>query len=168
MSNIRMAKSVFSRYSKQFFRLGGFRLIRALSRIGILSIIAKNCWKGLANRKTIDEIYSSVQPIIISALRKKYSNLVQESIKLHRNTVPQSECSDYVWFCWLQGIDNAPVIVKSCYESLNRNIKGKEIRFINNDNRKEYIQLPDFIERRWKKGQITLMQNLFQHALLRK
>ena len=151
----RMADRGITKYSKMFFRLGGFRLIRAFARVGILNSIVRTFLRGLMGGKTIGEIYCSIQPIIITTLRNKYYSLIQNSITMYYNTGLQRERSNYVWFCWLQGIDNAPKIVKSCNESLKRNLKGKEIRIIDNDNWKDYIQLPDFIVRRWKKGQIT-------------
>ena len=27
-----------------------------------------------------------------------------------------------IWFCWLQGIENAPEVVKACYRSLQRHL----------------------------------------------
>ena len=60
--------------------------------------------------------------------------------------------SGQVWFCWLQGLENAPVIVKRCYESLTKNLGNKSITILDKDNMFDYISLPNYIVEKWKKG----------------
>lgn len=78
--------------------------------------------------------------------------------------------SDIIWFCWLQGLDSAPPIVHACYESLRRNLIGKEIRVIDDRNRRDYVQVPEFIEDRWRKKRISpaLFSDLIRLELLSK
>lgn len=59
-----------------------------------------------------------------------------------------------VWFCWLQGIDRAPELVKTCLESLKKNIVGKDVIIIDQVNFSDYVQLPDYIMDKWKSGKI--------------
>lgn len=61
---------------------------------------------------------------------------------------------DTVWFCWLQGMEQAPELVRSCLESLKRNLIGKQIVLIDETNVFEYIGFPDYILEKWKKGSI--------------
>lgn len=35
--------------------------------------------------------------------------------------------SNIIWFCWFQRLDNAPLIVKKCYESLKKNLYNHKI-----------------------------------------
>lgn len=65
------------------------------------------------------------------------------------------EKSDKVWFCWLQGIEVAPEIVKKCYSSLMHNLSQKDIVVITSDNLTEYVDFPDYIIEKWKKKIIT-------------
>ena len=37
------------------------------------------------------------------------------------------EKSNKIWICWFQGIENAPELVKACYNSVLKNYKDKEI-----------------------------------------
>lgn len=58
-------------------------------------------------------------------------------------------------FCWLQGLEQAPLVVRVCYESLVRNLQNKEIIVLTKENIKEYVTLPDFIEKKHQKGIIS-------------
>lgn len=60
-----------------------------------------------------------------------------------------------IWFCWFQGIEAAPEIVKKCYKSLEKNLPNKEIVVITSENFSEYVDFPDYIIEKWKKNIIT-------------
>ena len=51
-----------------------------------------------------------------------------------------------IWICWWQGIENAPEIVKACVESIKRNAGEYEVIVITDDNCKDYVQFPDWLE----------------------
>ena len=61
--------------------------------------------------------------------------------------------TDTIWWCWLQGYDAAPSVIKSCYNSLKK--LGRNIIIITSDNLSEYVQMPDFILTKWKNGAIS-------------
>lgn len=85
-----------------------------------------------------------------------------------------------IWWCWLQGLDEAPQIVKTCYASLVQEFKGSkvqegqgisgvyEIKVIDAENWKEYIELPGYIVKKWEKKQIppALFSDLLRLELL--
>ena len=60
-------------------------------------------------------------------LRKKYLNRCTANPVWEKQ--PKVINNDIVWFCWLQGIENAPELVRRCLESLQRNIPDKKIIF---------------------------------------
>lgn len=60
--------------------------------------------------------------------------------------------SSQVWVCWLDGMENAPQLVKRCYESLQKNMPDKKITVIHKDNFSQYVELPEYIVQKWKKG----------------
>ena len=76
---------------------------------------------------------------------------------------------DIIWFCWLQGIDQAPLIVKRCYESLQKNVKNKKIIVVDENNLFDYIRLPEYIMDKWKRGIIGMahFSDLIRLELLR-
>lgn len=117
---------------------------------------------GYANRymSTINAMYKTYTKI-----NKKFKPVL-ESIN-----VEQYDCKDMsntVWICWLQGIDNAPELVKHCYESVRYNVKDREIIVITKDNFSSYTSLPDYIIEKWEKGIITntLFSDLIRINLL--
>jgi hypothetical protein len=63
--------------------------------------------------------------------------------------------SNKVWICWFQGMEQAPALVQRCYKSVKENMPDREIVLITSENMADYVQFPDYIIEKWKKGQIT-------------
>lgn len=63
-----------------------------------------------------------------------------------------------VWWCWLQGLDKAPSMVKMCLNSIKKNFKAYQINVITWDNLNDYIDIPDYIVRKFKIGVIPYAQ----------
>lgn len=59
---------------------------------------------------------------------------------------------DTVWVMWLQGIDNAPEIVKRCVESQVQALPEKKFIFLDESSIEKYIKLPEYIYEKRKKG----------------
>ena len=75
-----------------------------------------------------------------------------------------------IWTCWWQGEDNLPPVVKHSIQSIRRHCPDYELRIITADNMQNYIELPDYIMQKHKKGYITRTQlsDLLRIALLSK
>lgn len=65
------------------------------------------------------------------------------------------EKSDKIWICWFQGIENSPELVKACYNSVLKNYKDKEIIVLTEENYEQYVDIPEYILKKWKKGYIS-------------
>ena len=52
-------------------------------------------------------------------------------------------------------MDQAPGLVKKCFESLQRNLTDREIILITTDNMRDYVKFPEFILEKWRDGKIT-------------
>ena len=61
----------------------------------------------------------------------------------------------YIWICWFQGMESAPELVKRCYASVKRNMPNKEVIVITKENMDQYVDFPEHILGKWKKGLIT-------------
>ena len=59
---------------------------------------------------------------------------------------------DTVWVMWLQGIDNAPEIVKRCIDSQMKALPDKKFVFLDESNIEKYVELPGYILEKRKKG----------------
>ena len=55
-----------------------------------------------------------------------------------------------IWVCWLQGVGNAPYIVKRCVESIKAHAGDQEVILITSQNLNEYIRLPEYVIRKWR------------------
>lgn len=67
----------------------------------------------------------------------------------------ENAIKEYVWICWLQGIEKAPKIVKDCYASVKYWLDDKEIVVITEENYFQYVEIPHFIIKKWKDGMIS-------------
>ncbi len=106
------------------------------------------------NQKSYEIMGLSVEYKIKKQLKNKYYKNLTEFHENYDETVFH-EKSNKVWFCWFQGIENAPEIVEICYNSLKENLNDKEIILITEENMFEYIAFPQFIMEKWKKGIIS-------------
>lgn len=149
-----MTKYKFSKVMSLFRKFGGVRLLWAYAKLGVLGAAIRSVVVGVLKRRSADKIYYSYEPKIIAALQERYRLIMMQKLAEYDNEKREQGRSDIVWFCWLQGLESAPPIVKACYASLGKNLVGKEIKVVDDSNRGDYVQLPDYIEQRHEKGQI--------------
>lgn len=97
----------------------------------------------------------------MASIKKTYKYLKKYEIYKDRNIEvlyknPNVKCNETIWVCWLQGMENAPLIVKKCYESLVRNIPNQyDIVIITEENLHKYINLPEYISEKKRRGIIS-------------
>lgn len=115
-------------------------------------------WLRVANttlipqlRKAIahnEQIFYSMQERY-SALIKKYSQAV-----INENICPPVQ--DYqIYFCWFQGEENLPPIVRCCYNSLKQNARRYKIVFIDEKNFSNYVDIAPHIIDKFRAGKIS-------------
>lgn len=153
---------------RRFKQFGGFRLILELAKVDALWVVIKSLITCFINQQSVKDIYSKLLKIVEPILIKRYTQLMKKKIEEYRKKCLNHQRKRIIWFCWLQGIDNAPRIVKACYRSLEQNITDREIKVIDIDNWKEYVELPNYIINKWEKGLIpaALFSDLLRLELL--
>lgn len=105
------------------------------------------------NQKSYEIMGLCVEYKIKKQLKNNYyENLIKFDENYNENVL--HEKSNKIWFCWFQGIENAPDIVKICYNSLKK-LNDKELILITKENMFEYISFPQFIMEKWKNGIIS-------------
>lgn len=62
-----------------------------------------------------------------------------------------------IWVFWMQGYDNAPVIVKKCIDSIKLST-NHPVQIITSDSISEYYDFPDYIMEKYENGIITHAQ----------
>lgn len=63
---------------------------------------------------------------------------------------------DSIWVCWWQGEEQMPEVVKICYASLKAHSNGHPVRLVTKDNYKQYVDVPDWVMKKFKKREITI------------
>ena len=99
-----------------------------------------------------DSIYNAIYNLKTYRLvKRKYASYIEN----YKKTTKKKEQSNKVWWCWLQGEENAPELCKANLNSLRENLKDRNIIVITEDNWSDYIELPDYIVAKYKQGIIT-------------
>ncbi len=108
------------------------------------------------SKKSLEIVRLAVNNKILCRLRRKYRRFIKN---FQTDRKPASrERSKKVWVCWFQGMENAPELVQRCYRSLQENLPHREIVLLTEDNYKDYVNLPDYIEQKAAKGIIPKAQ----------
>ena len=141
-------------------------IIQYLKTHVFLHFVIQVLTQGLS-KKSLEIVRLYVNNRILCKLRKKYRKFVAE-YKESQKTELIRQKSDKVWICWLQGMESAPEMVKKCYLSLKENIKGKEIIVLTEENYRQYVQFPKYIQEKIDNGIITKthMSDLMRLELL--
>lgn len=139
-------------------------IIKTIKKIGLQCMLYKMISRIIPNDKNVTAACDRIGA---------YKYLKRYEYALDKNTdyvCDQKEFKQRIWICWLQGYENAPDIVKRCKESVLRYSSGCDVVVLDNDNIKEYIEVPDFIEEKHNKGIIhhTQYSDYIRVALLSK
>ena len=112
----------FDRLRIRFRQFGGFRLIREYERLGVLGLGIKAFFRCLVKRQSFKAIYPEIMTKVESFLEIRYHRILQDSKKHYENRSYERRRNKIIWFCWLQGLEQAPSIVKACYHSYMKNL----------------------------------------------
>lgn len=114
-------------------------------------------------------IESSHSAIIKNKFRKRYASQLQALSDKDDNWTKE-KMPKIIWWCWLQGEENAPDMTKKCLASLRKNLPDYEIKIITWDNLNKYVELPKIIFQKFKSGWIlgAHFSDILRLALLAK
>ncbi len=115
-------------------------------RYSVYEIYRRLFWIG----KNEHEIYAFEAKRCGEKLYKRYKSLIEAPL----DPVPQENHLPHrdIWIFWGQGMDNAPVVVKKCYASVQKYCKEYSIHLLDNENLSEYVSLPEAILRLYDGG----------------
>lgn len=137
-----------------FKKLGGFQTVRQYAKYKVLWGMAKTVLTNPFSRQSYKKAYSEALKKVEPLLTEKYSPLMKERKEHYASPSMNHHRSNIVWFCWLQGIEQAPPVVKVCYDSLKGHLSDRDIRVIDAENWTDYVSLPEYIVQKWQKKQI--------------
>ena len=99
-----------------------------------------------------------IDGILLNAKRKnKYTSAIEYLKKYEyaldkpKKIAISDKYPDKIWQCWFQGKENMPSVVKMCTDSV-RKYYGEKVVFLDKYNMFDYIELPDYIIEKYKRG----------------
>lgn len=109
----------------------------------------------------------NTQNLIYQYLVNSSSEIIEKFSQYTSNCEYDSRA--HVWVLWMQGYDNAPVIVKKCIDSI-RSSTSHPVIFLSKENLSEYYVFPEYIKEKYEKGIITNAQlsDIIRMAVLSK
>lgn len=161
----------FKKVIRRYIEFGGCHLVIAYLRMGIMAACVKSVLKNIGQRKSLKSAYSEIISTVEKILAKKYGYILDDAIKNFPSDVNIAKSvSKIVWTCWLQGIDDAPLMVKHCIESQKKALPDYEHRILTLENYHQWVELPEYIEKKFRKGRIprALFTDLLRLAVLKK
>ena len=146
----------FDRLITRFRQFGGWRLVWQYVRMGVLwtgvCALIRCALKGKSLKAAYPVITEKVDRILIRKYRYILDNMKVRDAE--DQTPNDGGVPKIVWFSWLQGIDQAPDLVKVCLASQRKHLPDYEFRVFDLSNFQQWIELPKYIVRKYKKGLI--------------
>lgn len=136
----------------RFRQFGGWRLVREYLRLGLGPMVVWQLIKKTATLSPYKEIYPELIDRVNPYLAEKYSLLIESFVEKYNSMSLEHKRSNIVWFCWLQGMENAPELVKACLESQRKYMPEREFRIITLENYGEYVSLSRAFVEKYEKG----------------
>lgn len=158
----------FYKLTSRYKQFGGLQLVLQYAKLGVFPVVVKSVVRCMVKRQSFKTIYPDVLCILEPFLRTKYGPVLQCMKDEVSSKILEHKHPRVIWWCWLQGSDNLPGIVKACHRSLKENLNDYEIKVIDAENWKEYIVLPEYIVKKWENKQIppALFSDLLRLQLL--
>lgn len=157
-------------FSKIFKNVNGFKIIKQYLKSGVLFFAVFQVLTQGFSKKSLEIVRNSVDNKILKKIRRKYTSyIVNNKQRVLKNAINRKS-SNKIWVMWLQGMENAPDVVKVCYKSLIRYLSDREIILLTEDNYRDYVIFPDYIQMKIDKGIIgnAHMSDLLRLELLEK
>lgn len=105
--------------------------------------------------------------IVLDYIRQNYGNFITDYKPVILAVKKEFEKSP-IWVCWLQGEENAPVLVKKCISSIRNHSNGHPVIVLSDSNISNFVDIPDYIIRKVNNGTLsrTSYSDIVRSALL--
>lgn len=135
-----------------FKKQGGFSLIKKYAYNHVLLSAFFSFLFISKNRVGLELFRENMNNKIFFRLQKKYKKVIKKNLSTDFHKIEKPKI---IWFCWFQGIENAPVLVKKCFESIKKNLPDYKIHLLTANSVFDFVLLPDYIIQKWKRGIIS-------------
>jgi len=109
----------------------------------------------------LKHLYLKPSPFIVSQSSQngayEYLQRYRFAANLRREVgiYPPIKNSNYIWVCWFQGLENAPLLVQRCVTSIQEYNPCKEVIILTEENISKYVTIPDYIQHKYQQGMMT-------------
>ena len=135
---------------KDFGFLRALALVYRYLEMNYATVLEKTVPGGASGRTTVCEEMEK------ESARGEVA-LGETALEGEEKKVDEFPDADTIWWCWLQGLENAPDIVKACYRSVQSLEKfGKRIVVLDSENLFEYVSLPSYVVEKYQQGMIGM------------
>lgn len=139
---------------RRFRQFGGWHLLWEYTKLGLLPTVAHQGWLLAVGRTDSDTAYHNIVQRVSAILLNRYSPLMYQRKRYYAQAALEHGHRPVIWFCWLQGMEHAPDLVRACYNSVKRHFSDRELVVITRANMHEYIEMPQHITNRYEQGQM--------------
>ncbi len=160
------------RFLRLFQKVGGREILRQYKQgHNLIFALFLSIMLGF-DKKSLEILRLAVTNRLLKKLRKQYKQFMADWKTKNQDSVfserTENNSERKVWICWFQEMNLAPDLVKKCFESIKQNITDREIVLITEDNYKQYVQFPDYIQDKIRCGIIPKahMSDLLRLELL--
>lgn len=144
------------KFLKLFKKVGGFSVLKQYADAHVLFYALTQTLLCGFSKKSLELVRHAVVNKIVCRLRRKYRKFIAD-YKANYRPRPITQ-SNKIWVCWFQGLENAPKLVQNCFASLQKNLPDRDIVLITDENYRQYVTFPDYIEEKAAKGIIPKAQ----------
>ena len=136
-----------------FRKVGGKQVLLQYWRAHVLLYALGQTLCHGFSKKSLEIVRLAVNNRILSKLRKKNRKEIAAFVASY--TQAPQQCSNKIWVCWLQGMEAAPELVQRCYRSLQEHLTDREIILLTEENYRQYVTFPAYIQEKIDSGVIT-------------
>ena len=156
-------------FRDKFRRAGGADTVRQYARAHVLGYALLQAALQGTSQKSLEIVRLSVNNRLLGKLRRKYRPYIEEYLRREKEKEPgpRRHARD-IWILWLDGMERAPQVVQRCCRSVKECFPDRPVHILTEENYREYVTFPDFIQEKIDSGAITKthMSDLLRLELL--
>lgn len=118
-------------------------------------------WTLLAKVHPCARFHTGRQEAILAVLQRQFGDFLRrESEKLQET----SEAGEKVigdapiWVLWLQGYEQAPLLVQTCIDSIRRQAGKRRVVLLTRQTAEQYVRLPPPVQALWRQRKLSVQQ----------
>lgn len=135
---------------KKIKQKGIFNLSRQFIASGMFMNTVTNVLTLGKSRTALELIQMNKMLKVKNKLRRKYSSELEKDLEVQSGVV-----NNTIWIMWLQGLENAPCLIKKAVKSVEQSLPEHKVVVLDANNFQDYVSVPSDIIDKWRLGVIS-------------